>query len=158
MATKTKKKNCVKIAKKACAKIVKKKCAKAVKKMPRKEMAKFKEHLLAQKDKVQREIKSIRDENLNRSQKDASGDLSGYAFHLADMATDNYDREFSLGLADNELKILYSIDDALERIKEGTFGICENCEKPIAKRRLMALTHTKFCLSCMSEEEKANKR
>lgn len=157
MAKKTKKRVSVKTAKKSCSK-VSKRCTRTAKKMPRREMTKFKEHLIAQKDKVQREIKSLRDENLNRSQKDASGDLSGYAFHLADMATDNYDREFSLGLADNELKILYSIDDALERIKEGTFGICESCDKPIAKRRLMALPHTKLCLNCMSEEEKSNKR
>lgn len=158
MAAKTGKKVCVKATKESCAKSSKKSPANAAKRMPGKELKKFKGYLITQKEKVLREIKNLRDENLNRSQKDASGDLSGYAFHLADMATDNYDREFSLGLADNELKTLRSIDDALNRIEEGTFGICEGCDKPIAKRRLMALPHTRFCLDCMSEEEKSNRR
>ena len=78
-------------------------------------------------------IDHIANDALKTSQRDAAGDLSAYSLHMADMATDNYDREFSLGLADNEQKILNRINAALEKIGENKFGLCELCEKKISK-------------------------
>lgn len=97
-------------------------------------------------------------ENLNLSQREASGDLSGYAFHMADMATDNFDREFSLDLASGEQQILNEIDAATRRIDEGSYGICEICSKPISQKRLLALPYTRFCIKCQEEEEKKRRR
>ncbi|MBI2166664.1 MAG: TraR/DksA C4-type zinc finger protein [Candidatus Omnitrophica bacterium] len=97
-------------------------------------------------------------DSLNLSQRDASGDLSGYSFHMADMATDNFDREFNLDLASSEQQILNLIDDALRKINEGTYGICETCSKPISQKRLLAVPYTPLCIKCQEEEEKKKRR
>ncbi|MDD4953790.1 MAG: TraR/DksA family transcriptional regulator, partial [Candidatus Omnitrophica bacterium] len=83
-----------------------------------------------------------------------SGDISGYTYHMADVATDNYDREFSLGIASNERKMIYELDDALKKIDEGAFGICEDCKSPIAKNRLKAVPYARLCLKCQEKREK----
>ena len=93
---------------------------------------------------------------LNKSSKDASGDLSGYSFHMADMATDLYDREFSLELAEGERKILYSLDDAIKRIDEGAYGKCHLCGQSISKQRLKAMPQAEHCIECQEKEEKSS--
>ncbi|MDP2940195.1 MAG: TraR/DksA family transcriptional regulator [Candidatus Omnitrophota bacterium] len=118
------------------------------KKMPSKELKIFKKILLKYKEDIADQIKHISDNTLKKSQRDAAGDISSYTLHMADMATDTYDREFSLDLASNERKLLYEIDDALKRIDEKNFGICEKCSKSINKPRLKALPYTRMCLDC----------
>jgi len=115
---------------------------------------KIKELLLEQRKVIADGIDHIAKDNLNLSQRDASGDLSGYTFHMADVATDNFDREFSLDLASNEQQLLNKVDDALLKIKEGTYGFCEPCGKDIAMNRLMAVPYAVLCISCQEEEEK----
>jgi RNA polymerase-binding protein DksA len=73
---------------------------------------------------------------------------------MADVATDNYDREFSLSLADNEQKLLNRINDALEKIDANTFGLCELCEKKINKTRLKAVPYAELCVPCQEKQEK----
>ena len=114
----------------------------------------FKKLLEATRAKIAGDLNHLEKDSLNLSQRDASGDLSGYSLHMADMATDNFDREFNLGLASTEQQILNQIDDALRKIKDGTFGICETCSKPISQKRLLALPYTRYCIKCQSEEEK----
>ncbi|OGW82345.1 MAG: hypothetical protein A3G33_11620 [Omnitrophica bacterium RIFCSPLOWO2_12_FULL_44_17] len=126
--------------------------------MSKKEFAEFKGQLETLRIKIADGLSHIERDNLNRSQKDASGDLSGYSFHMADMATDNFDRDFSLGIASSEQDLLNRIDEALQKIKEGTFGVCEQCEKAITMKRLKAVPYTKMCIKCQEEEEKNKKR
>ena len=73
---------------------------------------------------------------------------------MADVATDNYDREFSLELASSERKSLYELDDALKRIEEGTFGICDDCKSVITKIRLKAVPSARLCIKCQQKREK----
>lgn len=124
------------------------------KKFNKKELAEFKKMILKKKEEIIDEIKHISEDTLKKSQKDASGDISGYTYHMADVATDTYDREFSLGLASNEREQLYAFDDALKRIEEGIFGICEDCKNVIAGTRLKAVPHTQFCFKCQQKREK----
>ncbi len=119
-----------------------------VKKMSAKDLAYFKKMLLKFKEDITEQVKHISDNALKKSQKEASGDISGYTLHMADVATDTYDREFSLDLAANERERLYEIEDSLKRIEEKIFGICEKCSKPINKTRLKALPYTRMCLRC----------
>ena len=119
--------------------------------------AKYKKLLLAKKARLLAEIKHIEKDTLNQSQRDAAGDLSGYRVHMADSATDNYDREFSLGLATNAQGVLYEIEEALKRISEKQFGACLSCGKPIPKKRLTAGPHAKLCIRCQSSEEKTQR-
>ena len=123
-------------------------------KFNKKELSVFKKIILKIKEKVVGDIKHISEDTLKKSQKDASGDISGYTYHMADVATDTYDREFSLGLASNEQKALYELDDALKRIEEGTFGICEECKCVMTKTRLKAVPYARLCVKCQEKKEK----
>ena len=123
-------------------------------KFNKKELLGFKKIILKIKDEVVGDIKHISEDTLKKSQKDASGDISGYTYHMADVATDAYDREFSLGLASNEQKALYELDDALKRIEEGTFGICEECKSIMTKTRLKAVPYARLCVKCQGRRER----
>ena len=123
-------------------------------KFNKKDLKDFKKIVLKKKEEILDDLKHISDDTLRKSQKEASGDISGYTYHMADVATDNYDREFSLGLASNERKALYDLDDALKRIEEGTFGICDVCKNSIAKIRLKAVPSARLCIKCQQKREK----
>jgi RNA polymerase-binding protein DksA len=128
--------------------------SKLKKKLNKKELADFKKLILKIKDEIAEGIKHISEDTLKKSPKDASGDISGYTYHMADVATDTYDREFSLGLASNDRMLLYELDDALKKIEDGTFGICEECKGLIAKNRLKAVPYARLCVKCQEKEEK----
>ena len=136
-------------------KIVKQKKEKVVKlkKMPKAELKKFKKILLVEREKTGGELSHISENTLKKSQRDSSGDLSGYSYHMADMASDDYDRDFSLGRATEEQKLLYVIDEAMKRIEDGTYGNCTQCNKPISKKRLTALPYTDLCIECQKAKE-----
>lgn len=126
--------------------------------MAKKELERFKKILLKKKEAILSEIQHIEKNALNKSQRDASGDLSAYTFHMADVATDSFDREFSLGIATNvQQKMLYAIDEALKRIDDKTYGNCVECEKPISKSRLLAIPYAILCMACQSKEEPKKK-
>lgn len=122
--------------------------------MTKKDLKVFKDLLLKKKAELAKGIEHIANDNLKTSQRDAAGDLSAYTLHMADVATDNYDREFSLSLADNEQKILNRIDQALEKIEGDTFGLCELCAKKISKVRLKAVPYAELCVPCQQAQEK----
>ncbi|MDD5166285.1 MAG: TraR/DksA family transcriptional regulator [Candidatus Omnitrophica bacterium] len=124
------------------------------KKLNKKELGDFKKLILKKKDELLDEIKHMSEDTLKKSQKEASGDISGYTFHMADVATDTYDREFSLGLVSNERDAIYELDDALKKIEEGTFGVCESCKSLITKTRLRAVPYARLCLKCQERKEK----
>ena len=124
------------------------------KKLTRKELKDFKKIVLKRKEEIFDDLKHISDDTLKKSQKEASGDISGYTYHMADVASDNYDREFSLGLATNERNSLYELEDALKRIEDGSFGLCDACKGPIAKIRLKAVPSARLCIKCQEKREK----
>ncbi len=124
------------------------------KKYTKKDLKEFKKIVLKKKEEILDDLKHISDDTLRKSQKEASGDISGYTYHMADVATDNYDREFSLGLASGERKFIYELDDALKRIEDGTFGICDDCKNSITKIRLKAVPSARLCIKCQQKREK----
>ena len=126
--------------------------------MNKKEMKKYRDLLVVKKERLGGELKRLEGDTLKKSQRDLSGDLSGYSLHMADVATDNFDREFALSLFSNESDIMYERDEALERISTGTYRNCETCEKPISEKRLPALPYARNCTACQAKEEKKNKK
>jgi DnaK suppressor protein len=74
-----------------------------------------------------------------------------------DIASDARDREISLILNDRDRDKALAIDDALARIDEGSYGVCDSCESDIAEARLEALPFTRLCVSCQAEREKEAK-
>jgi RNA polymerase-binding transcription factor DksA len=97
-------------------------------------------------------------ETLNRSSKDDSGDLSGYSQHMADAGTETFDRDFALSLVSSEKEALHEIDKAIERILNGTYGVCMITGKPIAKERLKAVPFARFSVEGQMEFERTQKR
>ncbi|MBN1795781.1 MAG: TraR/DksA family transcriptional regulator [Sedimentisphaerales bacterium] len=108
-------------------------------KMSAKQLGHFQKLLLDKRRELVGDVNGIHDEALKSSRSDASGDLSSMPIHMADIGTDNYDQELALNLMDGERKLLKQIDEALDRISDGTYGICQGTGKPISKTRLEAL-------------------
>ncbi|MBI1991645.1 MAG: TraR/DksA C4-type zinc finger protein [Candidatus Omnitrophica bacterium] len=113
--------------------------------------------LITERAKLADEIKSIA-EDASKSPREASGDLSAYTLHMADMAADTYERELSMNIVSSEQEILYQIDDALKRLEDGSFGICQQCNQPITMSRLKAVPHASLCIGCQRAKEQKDKR
>lgn len=126
--------------------------------LTQKDLEMFKEMLLRLRDRVIDEIEFLSRDNLNRSQRDSAGDLSSYSFHMADQGTDNFDREFAANLLSSEQDILYEIDEALRRIENGTYGICEKTGQPIEYERLKVIPFARYCVAAQAEMEKGKPR
>jgi RNA polymerase-binding transcription factor DksA len=94
------------------------------------------------------------EDTLKRSTKDDTGDLSSYGQHMADAGTDTFDRDFALSMVANEQEALSEIDAAIQRIHDGTYGVCEATGKPIAKDRLIAVPFTRYSAEALKEIEK----
>jgi RNA polymerase-binding protein DksA len=125
-------------------------------KMDAKKLDFYKKLLLKMKAQIQGDIRSMNDESEDgRSDK---GDVSGHAMHMADVATDMYDREFNLSLASNDREIIQKIDAALERIEKGTFGLCVKSGKKIPEARLKAIPYAEFCLDVQEEMDRKGGR
>ena len=116
-------------------------------------MESFRNVLLNLRPRLRGDLDQMTDEALRRTQAESSGNLSNVPLHMADVGTENYDQEFTLGLIENEQATLEQVQSALNRIDAGTFGRCEECHEPIAKPRLQALPYTKHCIQCARKLE-----
>ena len=121
------------------------------KKLEKKKLDQYKKLLLKLKDDLVHDINNM---SKNPGSQDGdSGDVSGHVLHMADVATDMYDREFNLGLASTEREVLHKIEQALKRIDDKSFGLCFECEKPIPQLRLKAIPYAETCLKCQEKLE-----
>jgi len=117
------------------------------------ETDRFREALLEERKRVAAAIQNLHDENPGTLAEDA-GEETAYDNHLADTATETYDRELDYTLEENSEHVLAAIDAALKRIDEGTYGICTNCGKQIARERLEALPWATLCIDCQRDRER----
>lgn len=124
---------------------------KSTRKLTKKDLEYFKSVLLKLKEDLLHDIKNM-SENPGTENND-SGDVSGHVLHMADVATDMYDKEFNLSLASKDRELLQKIDEALRRIEEGTYGNCLETGKPISKARLKAIPYAEYCLEYQEELE-----
>lgn len=111
-----------------------------------KKWQKFYKELIGLRQHVQDELDFHTADTLKRSNKEDSGDLSGYGQHMADAGTDSFDRDFALSLVSSEQEALYEIEQAIDRIFKGTYGTCEITGDAIPKDRLMAVPFTRYSL------------
>ncbi len=93
-------------------------------------------------------------EQINGHAKDAHEETPSYSMHMADSGTDSIDRDYALSLLSSEHEALYEIDQAISRIEEGTYGICEMTGKPISKSRLEAIPWARYSVEAQMELEK----
>lgn len=125
------------------------------KRLNRDELKYFEKLLNEKKETLLQEQSYLEDNALRLNSKDGAGDLSSHAYHLADHATETQDREQAFHLASREGKFLYYIEEALDRVRAGTFGICRKCGTLIPKARLEAVPTAKMCINCKSQQETA---
>ena len=111
-------------------------------KMPKKELDEYRELLRAKRRQLVGMLNGMEDEALRSS----GGNLSNMPVHMADMGSDVYEQDFTLGMAETERLILDEIDAALQRIEDKTFGVCQMTGKPISKARLDAKPWAKFTI------------
>ena len=117
------------------------------------EIESFRKILADLRSRLRGDLDQMKDEALQGVGGEASGNLSNMPMHMADLGTENYDQEFTLGLIENEQATLDQVYKALEKLEKGTFGRCEHCQGPIAKNRLQAIPYTQFCIDCARARE-----
>ena len=120
----------------------------------KKELAIYRELLQHQLERMQKNLNSLAADNLKRSPSDTTGDISFYSTHMADHGTDNFDRELALNLVSGRQESIYDIEFAIQRIDDGTYGICQACDNPIERPRLKALPFARKCLACQNAAER----
>lgn len=120
--------------------------------LTRKELKEYRKMLLERRAILMGDVEKLEGEAL-KTGSESSGDLSTLPLHMADMGTDSNEQDITLGLMESENEERQEIDEALERIDNGTFGVCEECEKNIPKTRLKAIPWTCLCITCKAKEE-----
>lgn len=117
----------------------------------------YKSRILEKRSELLQELGYLKDSTMSSTPQEASGEHSAYAYHMADLGTDNMEREKAFFYAYRESRLLYHLDQALDRIKSKTYGICRECGNPISQARLEAVPHATLCIQCKSNEEKKKK-
>lgn len=113
---------------------------------------KQKQRLVELRDSMLNMIEGVSQESLR--QRSEGGDASAFGMHQADAGSDAYDRDFALSLLSQEQDALNEINEALTRIENGTYGICEMSGKRIPEVRLEALPFTRFTVECQERIER----
>ena len=129
-----------------------------VRRLTQSDLALFRELLIAKRAELSGDLQTMQDEALSRNRQDRAGDLSSMPIHMADIGTDNYEQEFTLGLLEGERALLRDIYAALERIDRGTYGICAATGRPISKARLKARPWAKYCYEYVLAQESGQHR
>ena len=111
------------------------------------------EKLLFFKDLLEERLRVLLEE-AGRTASDMRQDSNGDFPDPTDRASLEADRNFLLRIKDRERKLILKVKEALDRIDDGTFGICESCGRPISEKRLMARPVTTLCIECKTEDEK----
>ncbi len=114
------------------------------------DIEKFRQLLLAKRSEILGNVTVMEDETFKKER----SELSSMPFHMADAGSDNFEQEFALDLMDSEKKLLVEINEALRRIEEGAYGVCEGKGENIPKARLNAIPWARYCVTCAELKEK----
>lgn len=114
--------------------------------MEKKKLETFKKRL----EERQRELRQL----MNRTAHDGREADVESAQDVADRAANSYNKEFLFSQSHNERQLLQMVDQALDRIREGTFGECVSCGNEINSKRLEAVPWTRHCIECQEKLEK----
>jgi len=115
---------------------------------PPKELEEFKKLLLIKRAEISGDLSSIEKEALR-----LEDDHSSMPIHMADIGGETYEQDFMLGLAETERQQILEIDEALQRIEDKTYGICQMTGKPIPKARLRAKPWAKYTIEAARQVE-----
>src|SRR5262245_56603901 len=115
--------------------------------MKKTDMLAFKDKLHNIRARLRGDVATMAQVALRKSGMEGS-ESAGMPIHMAELGSDNFEQEFTLSLMETEEDTLRRIESALERIHEGSFGRCMQCDGPIAKARLDAIPYTPVCIKC----------
>lgn len=121
--------------------------------LTKRELDEFRRLLEVERDRLADEIRAI-EEHLPEVEQ-ISVDASGYDENLADVASETFEREKGIAIENSVQDLLQQVEEALERIEEGTYGVCQACGQPIHLDRLHALPYARLCIHCKAREEQA---
>jgi len=113
----------------------------------------FKAALEAMRARLRGDVTTMAEAALRKTRSEASGDLSSMPIHMADIGSDAWEQEFTLSLMATEEETLELVEQALGRIRSRTYGVCEECEGVIAKKRLEAIPFAPLCIRCAEKME-----
>lgn len=108
----------------------------------------YKNKLIKERQRVNALLEQMKNNEVIKSKAEIASELSLYDNHPADIATETFDIEKGMALEANEVSLLNKVDDALESIEDGSYGICKQCGKEISKERLEFLPYAKNCIEC----------
>ena len=120
------------------------------------ELLRFKGLLLAERQKVIEARSGLLEQIVGHAVFDSIGENSKYSTHPGDLASSNYDREFNMNLSERQTKYLEQIDDALQRIADRTYGVCQVTKKIIPTERLESVLTTKYSLEGKEQLKREN--
>jgi RNA polymerase-binding transcription factor DksA len=119
--------------------------------MTKTELESYQEQLLGLQRRLRGDVSNLANEALH--ERGGDGNLSNVPLHMADLGTDNFEQENTLSLLANEEQRLTEIVEALDRIKQGRFGKCEECQGAIPRARLKEIPYARFCVECARKQE-----
>lgn len=121
--------------------------------MNKRELAKFEKLILDEMNRVREKLGVIGEEISDRTENKASGS-QGYSNHMADIGSDAMEQEQAFLHASQGTEYLNRLEVALKRIRDGSYGICEECSSKIPTKRLEAYLAADLCVECKSKQEK----
>lgn len=116
--------------------------------MTKAELKTYENSLRALQARLRGDVTHLTSEALRTGSNGEATAATSAPMHMADVGTDNFEQEFTFSLLQNQAEVLEEIAEALERIKQGSFGRCEECKSSIPKARLQALPYTRHCVGC----------
>jgi DnaK suppressor protein len=122
------------------------------------EMRAFRKTLEAVRSRLRGDVSTMADAALGRNGDEPAGHASTMPVHMADIGSDAFEQEFTLSLMASEEDTLELVEQALDRIRQKTYGTCEECGGVIAKKRLEALPYAGTCIRCAEKLEASNFR
>jgi DnaK suppressor protein len=116
----------------------------------------FRDLILRKRKEILHELSYLRETSMETTSDQYSGDNSTYSYHMADQGTDAQEREKAFLFASREGKMLRLLDQALDRLENGTYGYCQETGAPIEFKRLEAIPHARLCIAAKKRHEEEN--
>jgi len=124
--------------------------------MRTRELERFKRMLLEMREQIMEEVGRFEENTLHKNIRDTTGEVSVYKTHPADDGAETAEYEKAYILAAQENELLELINDALQRIEDGSYGICVECDEKIPMDRLKAIPYTPYCIYCKENQENSD--
>jgi len=121
--------------------------------LSKQKLARYRKMLLAKRETLLKELDYLEGTSMSATITESTGDISAYSFHMADQGTDAMEREKAFLFASREGRFLYHLNLALQRIEDGTYGFCHECDEPIDEERLNAVPHARLCIACKKQDD-----